>query len=225
ALDRRHQAALGVVPHRDERVAFRVVAADATLRNVVLVHDKAVDPALDAIIGGGDETHRRAFGKREPVDVALVHEQHHAGALDPAKPVALGIDARVELALAAKRGELEYRRVVRLGGKRLWRDEIRLAAFGLPFAVPRGKRAVEPAGLPHALVEAVKILRIGLRDRVADAGVIGDPAIPVDARVGRQGSLGELGDNPRLRAQILARRFGDATRAVDAGGAVFHADR
>lgn len=45
ALRRGHEATCGMVPEGDQRIAFGVIAAEASFRNVVGVHDEAVDAA------------------------------------------------------------------------------------------------------------------------------------------------------------------------------------
>ena len=77
-------------------------------------------------------------------NIVFVHEQHHSGAMDAAEPVAIRIDRRVELALAAEGRELKNIAPARIdldvGRQVLRRDEIGLAGFGLPFAMA-GRRA------------------------------------------------------------------------------------
>src|SRR3954469_22428234 len=52
-LRSRHVAALGVMPERDQRVAFRVIRGAAALRDVVARRAQSVPLALDSVIRDG----------------------------------------------------------------------------------------------------------------------------------------------------------------------------
>src|ERR1051326_2341588 len=75
ALRRRDEASLGMVRDRHERIALRIIGGEAAGRNVVGMHDEAVDAATDAVLDGRHQAHDLAFRQCEALDVAPVHEK------------------------------------------------------------------------------------------------------------------------------------------------------
>src|SRR5205823_4853117 len=110
-------------------IAFRIVAGEASLRDVVATHDKAADMAADAVVDRGSEPDDFPFFQALPCDIGRIHEQYHARAKDAAEPIAIRIDGRVELSLAADGRELEDAglpgRTVDIAGEGLGHDRIR----------------------------------------------------------------------------------------------------
>ena len=139
-------------------------------------------------------------------------QQHVPPSLDPAHPVAEAVDGGVELVVAAHgdepipvRGVAEARRA-EAGGNR----ELRLAARRIPDPLARRVAAVEAAGRPQPRVEVVKLVRIGLRDCVADQPVVADPVIPPRLGAQQQRRLGEARDDRGLGQEMIARRLAAA---------------
>src|SRR5579872_4674161 len=91
AFSGRNQAALGVMPKRDERIAFRIVGRETSGRNVVGTHDETVDLTSDAVVNRCRKAHNLSLLEGKPSDILLVHEQHHAGAGHAPEAVAIGI--------------------------------------------------------------------------------------------------------------------------------------
>ena len=215
-----------MVPQRHQHIAFGVIAGAAAFRDVIGDHGEPAEPAIDTVIGGGDEGNPIALLQSQAVDVVAMHQHDHAGTVDAAEAVVVAIDRRVELIVAAQGDQAQHiaaaRHCVGISIKLLRRDEIGFAGLGLPFAVPRTERPVKSARLPHPLVDPVENLGIGFGDRGTHQGIIGDPGVPVDLRIWRQCRLCEASDDGRFRQQMLARRRLQAERAVDAGGAVLH---
>ncbi|GJE69507.1 hypothetical protein CHKEEEPN_1035 [Methylorubrum podarium] len=142
----------------------------------------------------------------------------------------IAVDRGVELVVRAQRDEVEHVAPialhVRVHIEPVRRhDEVGLAGIGLPLALAGGERLVQAAGLEQACVEVLELFRVGRLDRVAHPGIVADPGVPIDLRIGRQRRLGELRDDPRLRAHVVADRRGDAPRAVEAGGGILHRHR
>src|SRR3954469_282506 len=86
-----HLRALGVVPQREQRVAFRVVRAAAAGRNVVHHHSKTIDSAVHAVVNSGCDTDHIPVRKSQALDVARIHEQDPTSALHAAVPVVVAV--------------------------------------------------------------------------------------------------------------------------------------
>jgi len=125
---------------------------------------QAIDHSPHAIVGHRFRGDERAFLDAALVQVFGVHQQHHARAMHAAVSVVVAIHRGVELVEAAHRGQPQGacgRGHVGVCVQGVRRDEIRLARGGLPLAVPCAQRAMESAGLVHALLEVMKDLGEG----------------------------------------------------------------
>ena len=106
AFGRRHLASRGVMRDGNERITFRIIGPQASFRDVVGMHDQAIDPPPHTVRRHhvvGDQTYDLAFRNAKTINVVAVHEQHLSGTVNATETVAIGVDGGVELALAAKR--------------------------------------------------------------------------------------------------------------------------
>ena len=211
---------------REQRVGLRVVRGAASLRHIERDDLEAAQAAIDAILSDRGELDPVPLGQLQFGHVRLVHEHHHPLTGHAAVAIIVGIDGGVELIVAADGHELEVRRlrhVVILVHHAGHEQEIGLAGWRFPEPIPRGDREVEPAGLVDPRVVILEPGNHGL-DLVADVGIVGDELVPVHAAPARHGSLGELGDDPRLGAAEHTRRRQLTGGAVHHREAVLHGD-
>ena len=88
------------MPQRQQRIALRKIAGDATLGNVVFNDLEAVYLTLDTVVDGCRQADGLAFRQTEASDVIAVHQHDVTGAVDAAKPVIVTVNGRVELPIA-----------------------------------------------------------------------------------------------------------------------------
>jgi hypothetical protein len=81
-----------VVPNADQRIAFRLIAADAPCWDIVRVDDEAIDSALGIVPNSSLEIDNLAFAQVETCYVIFVHEQGHACTVNSPKAVAIRIN-------------------------------------------------------------------------------------------------------------------------------------
>ena len=94
-------AALGMMPERQQWIAFGVVTGAASGRHVIPHGAETVDGALYAIPRLADQIHRLAFVDFKSYHVVLVHKDDVAGAVDAAQSIFVTVDSGVELIIAA----------------------------------------------------------------------------------------------------------------------------
>lgn len=97
--------------HRNKWITLGIVRPNAPFRDVVGAHNQPVDLPVHAVIGRRGVRHQTdaiTFCNAEPIDIITIHEQHHSRAEYDTKTVAIGVDGRVELPLAAESRELKH---------------------------------------------------------------------------------------------------------------------
>ncbi len=218
-----------VVGERDQRIGLGIVGADAPPRDVVGQDPEVADDPFDVVVHGGDQVHEIVGRETAALDVGGVHEDDHPRPVHPPEPVLVAVDGGVELAVAAQGDQLQHVRLAEaagLSGEHLGGDdEVGLAGAGVPLALARAQRPRQAARIEHLLVETLEGGRPGLLDRRANRGVVRDPRVPGDGRIGSQCRLGDPGDDRGLGEQVRARRLHLAVRAVEMGEAALHRDR
>ena len=94
-------AALGMMPERQQRIAFGVVTRAASGRHVIWHGAETADGALYAVPRLADQIDRLAFGDFESHHVIFVHKDDITCAVDASQPIFVTVDGRVELVVAA----------------------------------------------------------------------------------------------------------------------------
>src|SRR6476659_9936076 len=94
-------ATFGVVPQRQQRITFGIVAGAAPGRDVIPHDAETVDGALYAIPRLADQIHRLAFVDFKSYHVVFVHKDDVTGAVDAAQSIFVTVDSGVELIIAA----------------------------------------------------------------------------------------------------------------------------
>jgi hypothetical protein len=114
----------------------------------------------------------------------------------------IAVDGRVELIVGAHRHEVEDIRILLCDAEVCFEapghDEVGPARLGLPAPFARRDGTVEASRLPHAIIKAAEIFRIGFLDRIANASIISHPLIPGNLVVYRQRRLRDLRDDARF---------------------------
>ena len=71
-VTRGHLAALGMMPQRNQRIAFGVITSRTTRRDIVRRHPKAIDPAFHPISGNRPCRHHLSRLQPESADIVTV---------------------------------------------------------------------------------------------------------------------------------------------------------
>ncbi len=143
-----------------------------------------------------------ALALGEPRGGEVVAVQQHDAAIprDATVAVVVAEDRRVELVVAAHRGEPEAPRTDRILGERV-HGEVRAAVGRREVAGARAARQHEPARLAYAPVVVVEPGDDAL-DRVADPIVVGREQLPGRRALRAEYRAREVGDDRHLAAQF-----------------------
>jgi hypothetical protein len=93
-------ASLGVMPERQQWIAFGIVTCAASGRQIIPHGAETADGPLYAVARLADQIDRLAFGDFESHHIVFVHKDDLTRAVDTAQTILVTVDSCVELVVA-----------------------------------------------------------------------------------------------------------------------------